>query len=177
MLLGALLLHGVQPGPLVGIDHPGFILRVAAIIMISTFAMWIVGINFAKQVAKILRVPQPLLMPIIALLSIIGSYSLGQNIWNLYLMVPVGIVAYFLTEMKYPIAPLVIGVILGPMADTNMRRALMVSHGSFLPIFTRPVALILFLVIVFTVVSQMKWYKNWWKRVTDRSARKRDRKG
>ena len=83
-----------------------------------------------------------------------------MNIWNLYLMLPVGIVSYFLIEMGYPIAPLVIGVILGPMADENLRRALMVSQGSFLPVFTRPVSLILFLVIVWTVVSQFPTYRN-----------------
>jgi putative tricarboxylic transport membrane protein len=62
--------------------------------------------------------------------------------------------------MGYPIAPLVIGVILGPMADENLRRALMVSQGSFLPVFTRPASLILFLIIVWTIVSQFQFYKN-----------------
>src|SRR6056297_4270714 len=108
-----------------------------------------------KQVIKVLRISPAIFMPVIAILCVIGSYSLGLNIFNLYLMLLVGILAYFLTEMKYPIAPLVIGVILGPMADSNLRRALMVSKGSFLPIFTRPVALILFLVIVLLVLSQI----------------------
>ncbi|MDJ0804013.1 MAG: hypothetical protein QNI97_14150, partial [Desulfobacterales bacterium] len=96
---------------------------------------------------------------IIGMLCIIGSYSLGLNIFNLYLMLPVGIICYFLTSMGYPIAPLVIGVILGPMADENLRRALMVSQGSFLPIFQRPVSLILFLIIIWTVVSQFEWFR------------------
>jgi putative tricarboxylic transport membrane protein len=98
-------------------------------------------------------------MPIIGVLCIIGSYALGMNIFNLYLMLPVGIISYFLIEMGYPIAPLVIGVILGPMADENLRRALMVSQGSFMPVFTRPVALILFLIIVWTVVSQFPAFR------------------
>ncbi len=163
MLLGAMMLHGVQPGPLVNMDHPGIIMRVSAILVLSSIAMWIVGILFAKQVVKILKIPQPLFMPVIAVLSVIGSYALGQEIWNLYLMVPIGILAYFLTELKYPIAPMVIGVILGPMADANMRRALMVSHGSLLPIVTRPVSLVLVLVIVLTVLSQMKWWRKMWR--------------
>jgi putative tricarboxylic transport membrane protein len=74
-------------------------------------------------------------------------------------MLPVGIIAYFLIEMGYPIAPLVIGVILGPMADENLRRALMVSHGSFMPIFERPVAFILFLLILLSFISQFPFYK------------------
>ena len=154
MLLGALMLHGVTPGPMITFEHPTFILEVSAILLLASFAMWITGILLARQVVKVLRIPTEIFMPVIGVLCIIGSYSLGLNIFNLYLMLPVGIICYFLTEMGYPIAPLVIGVILGPMADENLRRALMVSQGSFWPVFTRPVSLILFLVIAWTVVSQ-----------------------
>jgi putative tricarboxylic transport membrane protein len=159
MLLGALMLHGVTPGPMISFEHPTFIMEVAAILLLASIAMWFSGMLLAKQVVKVLRIPTPLFMPIIGLLCIIGSYSLGLNIFNLYLMLPVGIISYFLIEMGYPIAPLVIGVILGPMADENLRRALMVSQGSFLPVFTRPVSLILFLIIVWTVVSQFDFYR------------------
>ena len=159
MLLGALMLHGVNPGPMITFEHPTFILEITAILLLASLTMWITGMLLAKQVVKVLRIPPQIFMPIIGVLCIIGSYALGMNIFNLYLMLPVGIIAYFLTEMGYPIAPLVIGVILGPMADENLRRALMVSQGSFLPVFTRPVSLILFLIIVLTVVSQLAWYK------------------
>ena len=161
MLLGALMLHGVTPGPMITFEHPTFIMEVAAILLLSSIAMWIVGMLLAKQVIKVLRIPTQIFMPIIGVLCIIGSYALGLNIFNLYLMLPVGIICYFLTIMGYPIAPLVIGVILGPMADENLRRALMVSQGSFMPVFTRPVALILFLIIVWTVLSQFKLFKDY----------------
>ncbi|MBU1566921.1 MAG: tripartite tricarboxylate transporter permease [Proteobacteria bacterium] len=159
MLLGALMLHGVTPGPMITFEHPTFIMEIAAILLLASIAMWITGMMLAKQVVKVLRIPTELFMPIIGVLCIIGSYSLGLNIFNLYLMLPVGIICYFLTNMGYPIAPLVIGVILGPMADENLRRALMVSQGSFLPVFQRPVSLILFIIIVWTICSQFGWYK------------------
>jgi putative tricarboxylic transport membrane protein len=159
MLLGALMLHGVTPGPMITFEHPNFILEVAAILLLASCSMWVTGMLLAKQVVKVLRIPPQIFMPIIGMLCIIGSYALGLNIFNLYLMLPVGIICYFLTEMGYPIAPLVIGVILGPMADENLRRALMVSQGSFLPIFTRPVSLILFLIIIWTVLSQLHVYR------------------
>lgn len=159
MLLGALMLHGVTPGPMITFEHPNFILQVAAILLLASMAMWVAGMVLAKQVVKVLKIPTQIFMPVIGLLCVIGSYSLGLNIFNLYLMIPVGIVCYFLTEMGYPIAPLVIGVILGPMADENIRRALMVSQGSFMPIFQRPVSLILFIIIVWTIISQLPWYK------------------
>jgi putative tricarboxylic transport membrane protein len=168
MLLGALMLHGVTPGPMITFEHPTFISEVAAILLLSSLAMWVTGMLLAKQVVKVLRIPPQIFMPIIGMLCVIGSYSLGLNIFNLYLMLPVGIVCYFLTEMGYPIAPLVIGVILGPMADENLRRALMVSQGSFLPVFTRPVSLILFLIIVWTVFSQFQFYKNFKDKMVER---------
>ncbi|MCB2173840.1 tripartite tricarboxylate transporter permease [bacterium] len=165
MLLGALMLHGINPGPMLGFEHPSFIFEVAAILLLASLAMWVVGMLLARQVVKILRIPTALFMPIIGVLCIVGSYSLGLNIFNLYLMLPVGIICYFLTNMGFPIAPLVIGVILGPMADENLRRALMVSQGSFMPVFQRPVALILFIIIVWTICSQFPWYKRGLARV------------
>jgi putative tricarboxylic transport membrane protein len=144
---------------MISIEQPHFITDMTAILCLAAFAVFISGIFLAKQVVKVLRIPPPIFMPIVLVLCVIGSYALGTNVFNLYLMVPVGILAYFMQSMGYPIAPLVIGVILGPMADENLRRALMVSQGSFLPFFTRPVALILLLAIVWMFVSQMAFYK------------------
>ena len=171
MLLGALMLHGVTPGPMISFEHPTFILEVAAILLLASMAMWATGMVLAKQVVKVLRIPTELFMPIIGVLCIIGSYSLGLNIFNLYLMLPVGIICYFLTNMGFPIAPLVIGVILGPMADENLRRALMVSQGSFMPVFQRPVSLILFIIIVWTICSQFGWYKRGFSRIKEKLMR------
>jgi len=171
MLLGALMLHGVNPGPMISFEHPTFILEVAAILLLASMAMWVTGMVLAKQVVKVLRIPTELFMPIIGVLCIIGSYSLGLNIFNLYLMLPVGIICYFLTNMGFPIAPLVIGVILGPMADENLRRALMVSQGSFMPVFQRPVSLILFIIIVWTICSQFGWYKRGFSRIKEKLMR------
>ncbi len=173
MLLGALMLHGVTPGPMITFEHPTFIMEVAAILLLASLSMWVVGMLLAKQVVKVLRIPTQIFMPIIGVLCVIGSYSLGINIWNLYLMLPVGIISYFLIEMGYPIAPLVIGVILGPMADENLRRALMVSQGSFLPIFQRPVSIILFLVIVWTVVGQFQIFRNFKDKLVEKLFRRK----
>jgi len=168
MLLGALMIHNVTPGPMISVEHPHFITEMTAILCLASFAMFISGIFLAKQVVKVLRIPPPIFMPIVLILCVIGSYALGMKVFNLYLMVPVGILAYFMQSMGYPIAPLVIGVILGPMADENLRRALMVSQGNFLPFFTRPVALILFLLIVWMFVSQTPFYKRFMAWLKDR---------
>ena len=175
MLLGALMLHGIAPGPMLRIDHPGFIEEVSAILLLASIAMWVAGMLLAKQVVRVLRVTPAVFMPIVAVLSVIGSYALGGNLFNLYLMVVIGMLAYILTETGYPIAPLVIGVILGPMADQNLRRALMVSNGSLAPVVTRPVSLILFSVIMITVVGQLPCYKKALKALRARIVRRRSR--
>jgi putative tricarboxylic transport membrane protein len=174
MLLGALMLHGVAPGPMLEIERPGFIVMVSAILLMASFAMWIIGILMAKQVVKLLKVPSAMFMPIVAILCLIGSYALGLKVFNLYLMIPMGIITYFLTKQGYPVPPLVIGVILGSMADANLRRGLMVSQGSLSPFFTRPVALVLLLVIVSTFVTNTAMYVDWKAR---RRAAKRAKNG
>ncbi|MCF7353170.1 tripartite tricarboxylate transporter permease [Vibrio sp. CK2-1] len=156
MLLGALLLHGVIPGPTIEAENPGFLLEVTAIMVLASFAMFINGILLAKPVIKILSIPSQLFIPIVGVLCILGAYALGLNLFNLYLMLPVGIVAYILSENKFPISPMVIGLVLGQMADESLRRALMISEGSFLPLFSRPVCLVLLVVILYLVLSQFK---------------------
>lgn len=168
MLLGALMLHGIQPGPMLSIDHPTFILEITAILLLASIAMWVCGILLAKQVIKVLKIPTAIFMPVIAVLCVIGSYALGTRVFNLYLMLPIGVLAYFLSEMKYPIAPLIIGVILGEMCDSSVRRALMVSQGSFLPVITRPVSLILFLIILMLIMGQIPYFQGLQKKLTSR---------
>ncbi len=168
MLLGALLLHGINPGPMIGIEKPGFILEVTAVFFLAAAAMWINGIFLSRQVVKVLMVPTSVFLPVVGLLCVIGSYALGLNIFNLYLMVIVGVVAYFLIEMEYPISPLVIGVILGPMADENLRRALMVSQGSFEPFFQRPVCIALMIIIVLMMSTRLPIYRRWKARLWQR---------
>ena len=155
MLLGALMLHGLTPGPMLHINQPTFIAELAAVMALASAAMCINGLLLARQVVRVLAVPSEIFLPIVAVLSVLGSYALGLNVENLYLMLAVGLGAYLLTIMRYPIAPLVIGVILGPMADENLRRALMVGRGDPSGFVTRPVSLILIAAIALLVLSQL----------------------
>jgi len=173
MLLGALLIHGVNPGPNLPFERPGFLLQVTAIMLLCSASMYVCGILLCRQVIKVLRAPSEVFLPIVGVLCVIGSYAIGLNIVNLYLMVLVGVAAFFLIEMEYPIAPLVIGVILGPMADENLRRALMVSKGSFLPFFTRPVSVILIVTILLVMLNQVPAYRRRQTAFFDRVFRRR----
>ena len=97
-------------------------------------------------------------MPIVAVLSVIGAYAIHIRIFDVYVMLFLGVCYYFLFKVKYPVAPFVLGVILGPMIDENLRRAFWV-HGGLLPVLTRPIALVLFVGIVLLILSQFSWFQ------------------
>ncbi|NQU03799.1 MAG: tripartite tricarboxylate transporter permease, partial [Syntrophaceae bacterium] len=160
MLLGAIWLHGVRPGPMLSFEFPTFIPQMAATLFWASLTMLVCGFAMSKLTIRVLRIPPTIFMPIVAFFAVIGSYALGLRIFNVQMMFLFGIFAYLLEEMGYPIAPLVIGIILGPMADANIRRALIVSQGSITPFFTRPVALVLLALIFFSVMSQTDAYRN-----------------
>jgi len=161
MLLGAIWLHGVRPGPMLSFEFPHFIPQMAATLFWASVAMLTMGLLMSKVTVQVLKTPPALFMPIVTFFCVLGSYALGLRIFNLYLMVAFGILAYFLEEMGYPIAPLVIGMILGPMIDENLRRALIGSQGSLLPFVTRPIAVVLLLLILYSLVSQTARYRRW----------------
>ena len=103
---------------------------------------------------KLFSLPRGILMPMILPVCVIGAYAARLSMVDVWIMLISGYFGYLLHVFKFPVAPIVLGVILAPLADENLRRALMVSQGSFMPIFQRPVSLILFLIIVWTIVSQ-----------------------
>ncbi len=151
-LMGAFKLNNVIPGPTI---DPEIILRVVAIMVLASFTMLIMGLFTARIFIKILRIPQVVFLPIVMVLTTIGSFSVGGGINDLYLMLGVGFAAYFMKLMKYPIAPLVIGVILGSLFDETFRRSLLISGGDLSAFVSRPVAAILLGLNIALVLSQI----------------------
>jgi len=154
MLLGAIMLHNVLPGPRLPVTHPEFIPQMIAILFLASIAMLACGFAMSRVTVRVVRMPTGVLMPLVALFSVMGAFALEGSLFNVYGMVLFGLIAYGLEEMGYPIAPLVIGLILGPMADEKLRTALKVSNGSLAPFFTRPIALVLVIAILFSVLGQ-----------------------
>jgi len=148
-LMGAFKLNNVIPGPTI---DPEIILRVVAILVLASFTMFIMGLFTARIFIRILRIPQVVFLPVVMVLTTIGSFSVGGGINDLYLMLGIGFVAYFMGILKYPIAPLVIGVILGGLFDETFRRSLLISAGDLSVFASRPVASIL-LVLNFVLIA------------------------
>ncbi len=158
VLLGAMLIHGVRPGPLIMVEFPNFIYEVVAMVLLSTTAMMILGLSMVRSLVKVLAIPRQKLMPIIFVLCVVGSFAIQARLFDVGVMIVFGILGFLLREMEYPMAPLVLGIILGDMLDKNLRRSLVLSNGDLTPFFTRPICLGLFIVTVFVIVSRTKWF-------------------
>jgi len=156
MLLGALLLNNVIPGPLLATERPDFIPQMAAILLWASFVMLVAGFLLSRVSVRILRIPTAFLMPLVALFSVIGAYAFDNSLWDVGFMLAFGLAAYFFEEQGYPLAPLVIGLILGPMAEENLRRVLIDSGGSLTPFFTRPLSLIFVTLIALSLGLQFR---------------------
>jgi putative tricarboxylic transport membrane protein len=159
VLLGAMLIHGVRPGPLIMVEFPTFISEVVAMVLLATVAMLILGLSLVRPLVKVLAVPRSKLMPVVFILCLVGSFAIQQRYFDVLVMVVFGILGYFLREMEYPMAPLVLGIVLGDILDKNLRRALVLSNANPIEFVNRPISLVIIVLIFLTVVSKMAWFK------------------
>ncbi len=125
---------------------------------LATFAMFILGLSMVRWLVKVLLVPREKLMPIVFTLCLIGTFALESKLFDVTVMIVFGLLGFFMKEMEYPVAPLVLGIILGGLLDQNLRRALIVINGNILQMFTRPISLVIILLTVLTMVSKTKWF-------------------
>ncbi|MGP1348429.1 MAG: tripartite tricarboxylate transporter permease [Stomatobaculum sp.] len=164
VLLGALQIHGLQPGPNLMKSSPDlFYLIVSLLVMASVFLV-VFGLTGIKIFAKIVEVPKSILMPLIIILSVVGSFALRKSLFDIFWMLAFGIIGYIMKQFDYPVAPCVLGVILCNLLENNYRRGVTLQKsvaGLFLSVFREPVALVLFLIIVVMFATQTKSYKNW----------------
>ena len=159
VLLAAMWLHGVRPGPLLMLEFPNYIWEVTAMFILASLAMLILGLSLVRTMVKILMVPRPILMPIVLVLCVIGSFAISVRIFDIWVMLAFGLLGYPMRKYNYPAAPLVLGVILGDMADVNLRRALIRTAGDVTPFFTRPISLILVAITLFTILARAQWFR------------------
>ena len=155
VLLAALWLHGLRPGPLLMSETPGFVYTMSIYMTVSAFTMVILALILSKATVRILAVKSTILMPIVYVLCTVGSFVIDNNIFDIYLMFFFGLIGLLLREMSYPAAPFLLGIILGPMADNNLRRALILSNGDPSPFFMRPLSLIFVAAILLLALSQL----------------------
>jgi putative tricarboxylic transport membrane protein len=146
ILMGALIMYNVQPGPLLFEDHPQVAWGLIASMFIGNLMLLLLNMPLVKVFAKIIETPPKYLIPIIIAISVFGVYAVQANTFDLILLMVCGLGGYFFVKNDFPLAPLVLGLVLGPMIENNMRRALTASNGDFSIFVTKPVSLV-FLII------------------------------
>jgi len=152
VLLAAMFIHGVRPGPMIMVESPQFVYQVVAMVFYATLAMGLFGILLTKPLLTVLAIPRTKLMPVVFVLCAIGSYAITSRVFDIWVMIGFGLLGFVLREMKYPMAPLVLGIILGDLLDKNLRRGLVLTDGDITPFFTRPICLVLWLITAASIL-------------------------
>ena len=155
VLLAAMIIHGVQAGPMLMVENPQFVFDVVAMVLFSTLGILFFGLFFIKPLLKITQIPRSLMMPLIFVLCVIGSYALSSRLFDVYTMLGFGALIFVMRRYGYPAAPFVLGIVLGDILDKNLRRGLVLSDGDILPFITRPLSALLALLVVYTFVTNV----------------------
>ncbi|MEM9094506.1 MAG: tripartite tricarboxylate transporter permease, partial [Pseudomonadota bacterium] len=159
VLLAGMVIWGLQPGPLLFSNQPDFVWPLIGSFYVSNFIAVIVNLAFIPIFLWMLRMPFTILAPLIFVLSVVGTYAAYQNMFDVWLMLLFGFGFYFLRILDYPVAPAVLAIVLGPIAEPTLRQSLLLSDGDWSIFFTRPiagpitvVAIILILLPVFKLI-------------------------
>ncbi|GGB39001.1 C4-dicarboxylate ABC transporter permease [Lentibacillus populi] len=152
MLLGGLVIHGLQPGPIFFTQNTDIVYGIFAALIIANIAMLLFLIYGMRYFIRILSIPRHILLPIIIALCAVGAFAENNRVFDIWALLFFGILGYLLIKFKFPIAPVILGFILGPIAETNLRRGLQLTDESFWPFLTHPIAAVFWVIAIGSVV-------------------------
>ncbi|PIE69276.1 MAG: tripartite tricarboxylate transporter TctA [Deltaproteobacteria bacterium] len=153
VMLAALITLGVTPGPTMLTDQPDMFWGVAASMFLGNLVLIVLNLPMVKWLAKILLIPRWILMPVIAILSIVGVYVLNGSEFDLVLMLIFGIIGFIMRKTGFPMAPLILGLVLGGLIEVNFRRALSYSYGDYSTFFASPISIGLWIITFLSLVA------------------------
>jgi len=160
MLLGALIIHGVTPGPLLLAQHPQLFWGVVASMYVGNALLLALNLPLIGMWVQLLKVPYSILFPIIILFCLLGSYSINNSTTDVAIMLVFGVIGYLMKKLSLEAAPMVLAFVLGPMMETALRQALIKSKGSFSIFFTRPIsATCLIIAIALMIMPLLPWFR------------------
>jgi putative tricarboxylic transport membrane protein len=155
ILMGALMIHGVTPGPRLIIEHPDIFWGVVGSMYIGNAMLLVLNLPLIGMWVKLLKVPYSILFPFILLFCLIGAYTVGNNILDVFIMILFGIIGYVLKKCEYEPAPLVLAFVLGPMFENAFRQSLIISDGNPMIFFNRPIAAVFILLAFIFLISPL----------------------
>lgn len=175
IIIGAMYIHGLEPGPKLMTQSANIFWFMIGGMFVANLFLLLCGFTGIKLFAKIVEVPKYILVPLIIILSVLGAYCINNSITDVYWMLAFGVFGYFLKMYKFPIGPCILGVILSKLLESNYRRGMTIAHNDFIRFFKRffksPITTVLFVVLIFMIVSQTSWYKNLSEKVRNKLKR------
>ncbi len=163
MLLGGLMIHGLSPGPLLFTTSGNIVYGIFAALIVANFVMVLMEYFGIRFFVRLLKIPKHIMLPIIIVFCVVGAYGLNNRVFDAWSVMLFGVIGYAFEKWGFPLAPVILGFILGPIAETNLRRGLMMTQGNFLPFLTKPVSgafLIIALVsVLYSVIKERKQVK------------------
>ncbi len=159
VLLGALIVQGLTPGPLLFTHNPDVVYGVFSSMLVANIIMLVVGLIGIRFFCRIIEVPKILMIPIIIFLSIIGAYAINNSMFDVGIAISFGVLGYVLGKLEIPSSPILLAIILGPMAETNLRKSLLMYENSWSFLYDRPIALAFIFLAVGSVYSTMRMRK------------------
>ncbi len=161
IMIGAFMIHGLRPGPLLMQYSADMFWLIVALSVVANFMFLGIGLVITRYAPLILSTRKEILMPIVTMLCVVGSFALQNSIFDVVVMLVAGVLGYVLRSLEFPVGPVVIGIVLGTLADSELRRSIIISRGHVLSTFlSRPVAVVLFLLLVVQVASQSTWVRS-----------------
>ena len=145
LFVGALMIHGIQPGPLFIRNYPELFWGVVASMYVGNAMLLVLNLPWIGIWVRVLKIPYSILFPLIFLFCLIGVYSLNNNVVEIFIMIAFGIIGFFMRKTGFEGAPFILALVLGPIMETSLRQSLIISRGSFAIFFIRPVAAVLLL--------------------------------
>ncbi len=155
VLMAAMLIHGVKPGPMIMIESPQFVYDVVAMMLLATLAILIYGLTLTKFLIQVLRVPTTIITPMLFVMCTVGTFALASRLFDVWTMLLFGLIGFVLRQYRFPVAPLVLGIVLGDLMEKSLRRGLVLSDGDLAPFVTRPISAVLCALIVLIVLLRL----------------------
>jgi putative tricarboxylic transport membrane protein len=143
ILLGGMVIWGLEPGPMLFVNEKEFVWGLIASLYAANLFALLINLAFIPAFLMVLRLPFTILAPIIYILCVVGGYAPTQDMHDVWLMLIFGVVGYLMRKLDYPLAPAVLAIVLGPLAEASVRQSLIMSHGSMLVFFERPISAVI----------------------------------
>ena len=156
VMLGALLLIGIRPGPLLFTEHPEIVNPIFAGMLLANVLILLLGILSVRLFPQVLKTPKSILFSVIFTLCFLGAFSLNNSVYDMFIALVFGIIGYIMKKNAFPVAPVVLGVILGPILEDELGRALIISHGNWTVLFQSPIAIFFYTISLLSLSYSLK---------------------